>query len=204
VSRASLPGKSAGQVCRASLPGKSAGQVCRASLPGKSAGQVWSRLVMQRKKFTLISSLIMSDHVWSCLFKFLIMYDHVWSCLIMFDQLSAKIVWLKVATTPTPTPPTTTKQNVYPAVHCVYSRVKTKTKYDVYSWKLLYSVYCTIRILIDPLQRPILVVAVVVVGNKLQLAFCSKFWKLMYIDGNWWDLRILKSQSLWKSRTTST
>jgi hypothetical protein len=38
--RASLPGKSAGQVCRASLPGKSAGQVCRASLPGKSAGQV--------------------------------------------------------------------------------------------------------------------------------------------------------------------
>jgi hypothetical protein len=33
---ASLPGKSAGQVCRASLPGKSAGQVCRASLPGKS------------------------------------------------------------------------------------------------------------------------------------------------------------------------
>jgi hypothetical protein len=33
--RASLPGKSAGQVCRASLPGKSAGQVCRASLPGK-------------------------------------------------------------------------------------------------------------------------------------------------------------------------
>jgi hypothetical protein len=37
VCRASLPGKSAGQVCRASLPGKSAGQVCRASLPGKSA-----------------------------------------------------------------------------------------------------------------------------------------------------------------------
>jgi hypothetical protein len=34
---ASLPGKSAGQVCR-SLPGKSAGQVCRASLPGKSCG----------------------------------------------------------------------------------------------------------------------------------------------------------------------
>jgi hypothetical protein len=38
--RASLLGKSAGQVCRASLLGKSAGQVCRASLPGKAAVQV--------------------------------------------------------------------------------------------------------------------------------------------------------------------
>jgi hypothetical protein len=46
----------------------------------------------------------------------------------MFDQLSAEIVpsLIKGVTTPT-TPTTTTKQNVYPAVYYVYSRIKTTT-----------------------------------------------------------------------------
>jgi hypothetical protein len=71
---------------------KTAGQVCRASLLGKTAGQSKFVMAVHRKKFTLISSLIMFDHVWSCL----ITSDHVWSsfwsCLIMFDQRSAEIV----------------------------------------------------------------------------------------------------------------
>jgi hypothetical protein len=63
---ASLPGQVCpGKSARASLPGKSAGQVCQASLPGKSARHVRTKFVMavHRKYFTLISSLIMSDQV---------------------------------------------------------------------------------------------------------------------------------------------
>jgi hypothetical protein len=42
----------------------------------------------------------------------------------MFDQLSAEIVPSLIKGVTTPTTPTTTKQNVYPAVYYVYSRVK--------------------------------------------------------------------------------
>jgi hypothetical protein len=53
----------------------------------------------------------------------------------MFDQLSAKILASLIKGFPTPTTPTTTtKQNVDPAVYCVYSRVKICHR-EQFDWK---------------------------------------------------------------------
>jgi hypothetical protein len=90
-------------------------QVCRASLPGKSAGQVWICLIYLKLASCLTSqvlnfksSLIVSEHDWSCLIKFLIMSDqvsdYVWSCLTKFLIMSDHVwssfscqVWLKAS-----------------------------------------------------------------------------------------------------------
>jgi hypothetical protein len=83
--------------------------------------RVWTCLNMSDK---------ISDHVWSTVGRNttkLIVSDRVWSsfrsCLIMFDQLSADILASLIKSFPRTTR-TTTMQNVEPAVHFVYSRVK--------------------------------------------------------------------------------
>jgi hypothetical protein len=94
------------------------------------SNHVWS--TVGRKYYQVwLKCLIMSDRVWT---SFLIMSDHVWSCLIMFDQLSAEILASLIKGFPTTTRTTTTKQNVDPAVHFVYSRVK-----NVF-WKVCFEI----------------------------------------------------------------